>query len=402
MKRRSRASRWAFFSIAAALIAGSSTAAEPAETPWLESRVSLLDEWKTARPLPPLAPGARAWREAGIEPIRGMTLGPIESLIQEERGYGSARFFETLGEVKRLGANWISLTAFARVWDARSAGVDPRFERPHQEIREALRRSVEMAHARGLRVLLVPHLWLESGEWRAEMQPGNAARFEAWTRSYSQFALSWAEVAEDSGIDMLAAGVELRSWVTSSRAPSFVTLISQIREKYSGLITYAANWDDVDDTVILGHLDVIGINAFYPLHWEDDANWMQVEAGGQRVAEAITKLAARHERPVVFSEFGYTTRKNTAIKPWLWPEQLGEVDVDQAAQARAYAALLGSMNRVPGFAGAFVWRMYADVSDMSQEAEWGFSPWGKSAESVLRRTFSDPHFGDSPRPGFYY
>lgn len=399
---RSRAFSWALLSGAAALVSGSSLATVAPEPQWLEERSSLLEDWKPARDLPPLSSGARAWRDAGLEPIRGMTLGPIESLIQEDRGYGSERFFETLGEVKRLGANWISLTAFARVWDAKSAGVDPRFERPHEEIRRAVRRSVEMAHARGLRVLLVPHLWLESGEWRAEMQPGHAARFEAWSRSYSRFALSWAEVAEESGVDMLAAGVELRSWVTSSRAPSFVSLLGEIRGKYSGLLTYAANWDDVDDTVVLGHLDVIGINAFYPLHWEDDANWQQVEAGGDRVAEAIEKLAARYERPVVFSEFGYTTRKNTAIKPWLWPEQLGEVDVDQAAQARAYAALLGAMNRVPGFAGAFVWRMYADVSDMSQEAEWGFSPWGKSAESVLRRTFFDPRFGDPPALGFYY
>jgi hypothetical protein len=226
------------------------------------------------------------------------------------------------------------------------------------------------------------------------MEPQGKEQFARWAESYRRFALSWADIAEESHVDLLAAGVELRSWVTTARAPSFVELLNEIRTHYSGLLTYAANWDDAEDTVIWGHVDLIGINAFYPLHWEDDATFAQLEAGGQRVAESVEALAKRHERPVVFTEFGYTTRKNTAIKPWLWPEELGRVDVDQRAQAEAYAALLGSMRNVPGFAGAFVWRMYADVADMSQEAEWGFSPWGKESQPVLKAAFSDPDFGD--------
>lgn len=344
-----------------------------------------------------LSNGARGFFDAGLSPVRGMTIGPIESSLQPGRGYGSEAFEETLGEIERLGGNWISLTVFSRVWDLKSTGIELSFEQPVEKTREAVKRSVAQAHARGLRVLLVPHLWVESGGWRAEMEPEGKEQFARWAESYRRFALSWADVAEESHIDLFAAGVELRSWVTTARAPSFVDLLTEIRAHYSGLLTYAANWDDAEDTVIWGHVDLIGINAFYPLHWEDDATFAQLSAGGQRVAKSVEDLAKRHERPVVFTEFGYTTRKNTAIKPWLWPEELGRVDVDQTAQAQAYAALLGSMRNVPGFAGAFVWRMYADVADMSQEAEWGFSPWGKESQAVLQAAFSDPDFGD-PRP----
>ncbi len=345
-----------------------------------------------------LPAGARGWREAHLDPVRGMTIGPIESYLQPGRGYASAPFEETLGEVGKMGADWISLTVFGRVWDSQSAGVDLSFEQPSELTRTRVIRSVAQAHARGLRVLLVPHLWLESGEWRAEMQPRNQERFDKWVQSYQRFVLFWADVAQESGVDMLAAGVELRSWVTTSQAPSFIELVGKIRSHYAGLLTYAANWDDVDDTLILSELDVIGINAFYPLHWEENASWEQIEAGGNRVAQQVAELAERYERPVVFTEFGYTTRKDTAIQPWLWPEELGVVDVDQYAQARAYAGLLGSMKGVPGFAGAFVWRMYADITDMSQEAEWGFSPWGKESQRVLENTFQDEAFADPPDP----
>jgi hypothetical protein len=37
--------------------------------------------------------------------------------------------------------------------------------------------------------------------------------------------------------------------------------------------------------------------------------------------------------------------------------------------------------------GAFVWRLYADPDDLSQEAEWGFSPRGRQAELFLRDAF---------------
>ena len=46
----------------------------------------------------------------------------------------------------------------------------------------------------------------------------------------------------------------------------------------------------------------------------------------------------------------------------------------------------------PWFAGFFVWRLYSDPDDISQEAEFGFSPRGKLAERVLRDAFR-AHWG---------
>ncbi len=349
----------------------------------------------TRRTTPARLPtGASGLRDAGLPAIRGLTIGPIESYLQPGRGYGSPAFERTLDEVQRAGGNWISLTVFGRVWDKRGSGVTLDFERPFAETKANVLRSAQAAHRRGLRVLLVPHLWLESGEWRAELDPGAEGRWHAWERSYERFVLSWARVAEEADIDMLAAGVELRSWVTTAHAPSYAQILTRIRQNYSGLLTYAANWDDVEDTVILGQLDVIGINAFYPLHWQNGATHEELLAGAERAAEAVELLARRYDKPVIFTEFGYTARANAAIEPWLWPEQLGTVEVDLDAQAEAYAALLFNLARVPGFGGTFVWRIYADLGDTSQEPRWGFSPWDKPAEGVLCAAFRSPWWGD--------
>jgi hypothetical protein len=341
-----------------------------------------------------LPAGATGLRAAGLPAIRGLTIGPIESYLQPGRGYGSEALDRTLDEVARAGGNWISLTVFGRVWDKRGSGVTLDFERSFEETQGNVRRTVRAAHRRGLRVLLVPHLWLESGEWRAELDPGTTQRWRAWEKSYERFVISWARIAEEESVDMLSAGVELRSWVTTARAPGFVRILDRVRASYSGLVTYAANWDDVEDTVVLGELDVIGINAFYPLHWENGATHEQLLAGGARAAEAVRQLSSRFDKPVIFTEFGYTARKDAAIEPWLWPEQLGSVQLDKNAQAEAYAALLFALMDVPGFGGTFVWRIYADLGDVSQEPHWGFSPWDKPAEGVLRAAFRRPWWGD--------
>ena len=76
------------------------------------------------------------------------------------------------------------------------------------------------------------------------------------------------------------------------------------------------------------------------------------------------------------------------------------VRVDQPAQAMACRALIAPALELPEFLGFFVWRLYADPDDMSQEAEWGFSPRGKLAETVVHDGFHAWWAADGPQqPG---
>jgi len=339
-------------------------------------------------------------REAVLGAIRGVTVGPIESSLHPGRGYGSEPCARTMQDVRRMGGTWVSLTPFGRVWDLAPTGVDPTFEAPAAENRKNVALAIRQAHAEGLRVLLVPHLWVETGGWRALVDPGDDEAWKRWARGYERFVLGWARVAESEGADLFSMGVELRSWVTTERAPLFSEAIRAVRQVYSGPLTYAANWDDVEDTVILGELDVIGVNAFFPLAEKKGAGFETLLAGGKAVAERMRRVAESWHKPILFTEIGYTTRADPAVEPWTWPDGMTEVVVDQRAQADAYTALVAPLLDEPWFAGFFVWRVYADPHDMSQEAEWGFSPRGKLAELVVRDAFATHWAADGVRfPG---
>lgn len=332
------------------------------------------------------APGAGEleWSRQELSAIRGATVGPIENSLFPGRGYGTPSSAALLDELSRQGMNWVSITPFGRIWSLSSTEIQMDFEAPYEDNRRAIREVVSQAHARGIRVLIIPHLWVVTpGLWRGEIDPESAEGWSAYHESYTQFVLAWAREAQRAGADAFSIGVECKSW--SGRFGGVWTqLIERVRGVFDGFLTYSANWDEVRDVLFWDQLDLIGINAFYPLADHEGATDQEYEAGAIRARDRVAALAQHWGRPVLFAEVGYTTRANAAVRPWVWPDGLRNVEIDEHEQARALRAVLSAFASESWFVGYFVWRYYADLDDVSQEAVWGFSPYGKEAEGVLR------------------
>lgn len=329
--------------------------------------------------------------------IRGVTVGPIESSQQPGRGYGTTYTEALLDELVRLGANAVSITPFGRIWSLTSTDIAMDFEAPYEENRQAIRRMIAQAKARGLVVLLIPHLWVETSGWRGEIDPGSDAGWRKYRESYRSFVLRWARDAEAFGADAFSIGVECKSF--SGRFGGYWTdLIREVRSVFHGKLTYSANWDEAEDVLFWDQLDYIGVNAFYPLAHDNDASYERYVEGAAQALDQVEQLQKLLHKPVLFVEIGYTTRTNAAVEPWLWPDGMQNVVIDEWEQARALAALIGAAVPRPWFSGFFVWRYYANLDDVSQEAAWGFSPHAKLAEPLLRAVFETPWAADEPLP----
>ncbi len=287
----------------------------------------------------------------------------------------------------------VSITPFGRIWSLSSTDVALDFEAPYRQNRANVARMIQQAHARGMRVLLIPHLWVETGGWRGEMDPGSPAGWAAYQQSYGRFVLAWAQLAAEAGADAFSIGVECKSW--SGRFGGFWTrLIRDVRSQFQGVITYSANWDEVENVLFWDQLDLIGVNAFYPLADHGGASYAEYVAGAERARDSIRRVAEILQMPVLFVEVGYTTRRDAAVEPWLWPDDMTAVAFDEDEQARALAAVFEAFLPEPWFAGFFVWRYYASLDDISQEHIWGFSPHGKVAEPMLQQVFGFAWGGD--------
>jgi hypothetical protein len=325
--------------------------------------------------------------------LRGVTIGPIESSQQPARGYGTDASRVLLDELVRLGVNAISITPFGRIWSLHSTQISRDFELPFEQSRASVMQLVGDAKARGMKVLIVPHLWVETSGWRGEIDPGSDAGWLAYQKSYREFVLGWAEVAQRAGADALSIGVECKSW-SGRFGPYWMALIADLRAAFAGQLTYSSNWDEADDVLFWDQLDFIGINAFYPLADRESASYASYADGAARAVDRALALGRLVAKPVVFVEIGYTTRRDAAVQPWLWPDDMRDVVIDEWEQARALSALLGAAITQPAFRGLFVWRYYANLDDVSQEANWGFSPHGKLAERLLSNVFHTAWAGD--------
>jgi hypothetical protein len=343
-----------------------------------------LTLWSAFGFLAPLS--ARAWGNPERAAIRGVTVGPIESSQQPGRGYGTAYSAELLDELSKMGANWISITPFGRIWSLQSTEILMDFEAPYQQNREAIATFIRQAHERGFRVMIIPHLWVETSGWRGEIDPGSDENWAAYQASYTSFIMRWAKDAQAWGADGFSIGVECKSW--SGRFGEYWTLlIREIRRVFRGFLTYSSNWDEVENVLFWDQLDLIGVNAFYPLANHNNATYEEYLAGGRRAVQDLKQISQDLDKPVLFVEVGYTSRRNAAVEPWLWPDTMENVVVDEVEQARAISAILEAALPNPWLVGFFVWRYYANIDDVSQEAIWGFSPHGKLAESVLANVF---------------
>lgn len=343
-----------------------------------------------------LPPGADGWSAAGYEGVRGVTIGPIENSLFPGRGYGTASSAALLDHLARQGVTWVSVTPFGRIWDLRSTEIDMDFEAPWEDNRRAIRELVRQAHERGIRVLIIPHLWVETEGWRGEIDPGSPEGWAAYHASYQRFVTAWAREAAVAGADAFSVGVECKSW-SGRFGGVWRALITEVRAVFGGLLTYSANWDEAEDVLFWDQLDLVGINAFYPLASHAGATFEEYVRGAIAARRSVGELASVLEMPVLFVEVGYTTRTDAAVEPWLWPDGMEGVVVDEAEQARALLASFRGFLPEPWFTGFFVWRYYADLDDVSQEAVWGFSPHGKRAARVLARVYGAP-WGVDPAP----
>lgn len=102
-------------------------------------------------------------------------------------------------------------------------------------------------------------------------------------------------------------------------------LIAEMRKVYSGRLTYAANFDQYKEVGFWDALDLIGINAYFPLRTLKDR-----DATGPELYDVLLEswrtilgryVAFREEinlgsKPALFTEIGYTRRRRATLAPW--------------------------------------------------------------------------------------
>jgi len=244
-------------------------------------------------------------------------------------------------------------------------------------------------HKKGLHVQLKPHLWMNDG-WRSNISLDTKAEWDAWFESYRINILRYAKIAEETKTELLCVGTELKTSI-KKQPEEWEKLISEIREIYSGELTYAANWyDEYEHVTFWNKLDYIGIQAYFPLTTTKNPNLARIEKGWEKSMKALKTIHEKYAKPILFTEVGYKSEAKATIKPWEWSPFLSSLTKKKSdrTQQLAYEALFKQTWNQPWFAGVYIWQWDTRTTKESAKTNLDFSPRFKPAENVMAKWFS--------------
>ena len=244
------------------------------------------------------------------------------------------------------------------------------------------------ARDRGFRTALKPHVDPFDGEWRGRIAPED---LDGWFASYTEHIAALARVANDAGCDLFVVASELQSLIGPEQRERWRGVIDAVRAVYGGEIAYAANWDGYERVSFWDMVDVVGIQAYFPLAAEADPSretlleaWLGDDGWMTGLLGWYTGTFVAGDKRLVFTEVGYLPTDFAARRPWEMEDDCfaasGERPYNGALQARAYAALLEASLALDGIYW-WHWEPYA-IAD--GDGRCRFTPQGKPAEEVLR------------------
>jgi hypothetical protein len=287
-------------------------------------------------------------------------------------GYDGPEVEENLREVIEMGATWVELTA---TWEQERRTSSNVFRTPRTVSDAGLERAIKLAHERGLKVFLKPHVDLPNPgqDSRRNIRPEDP---ETWFAAYTAFISHYAAMAERLRVEQFAVGTELSSVIYDR--PAWLRVIGAVRAQYHGTVVYAAG-SDYARVPIWDAVDMIGVDAYWTLSKASTTDVQALQAAWKPIRDKLAALSAKYDRKILFTEAGYTSQKGTTTDPSNW--RISKTP-DQTEQAAAYQALLATFSDQSWWAGVYWWVWSALPHTVAEPLD--FSPRGKTAEWVIR------------------
>lgn len=285
-----------------------------------------------------------------------------------------------------ISANYAAVMPFGFIRDINHSEVMFNSDRQwFGETKEGVKQYITKLKNHNLRIMLKPQLWVWHGEYTGYIEMNNEAEWTTLEKSYSKFILDFAELAEETNTEMFCIGTELEKFI-ENRPEYWTELIAEIKNVYSGKLTYAANWDEYKRTPFWNALDYIGIDAYFPI---SDSKTPTVEAckmGWQDHKTTIKKYSDSISKPVLFTEFGYRSVDYSTKEPWKSDRSMTQVNL--VAQTNATIALFDTFWDEPWFAGGFMWKWFNNHEAVGGHDNSQFTPQNKPVEQEISKYYS--------------
>lgn len=234
---------------------------------------------------------------------------------------------------------------------------------------EELKFFINEAHAAGLKVYLVPHI--TPVNWGPNTASGKPLLIpddiDVFFENYKQMIAHYAQIAEETDIDLLGIGcendsltIEEQNWYPGvDLNEKWYDIIEEARSHYSGKLTYSAAAADLEYSApnhvkFWDALDYIGFEWYLPVTDRTDITISELVDAAQEAIETLARpLYEQYGKPLLFTEVGFEA------KPYAWTrsyEGSGQDSAfDRLAAAICYEYLFQAIEEYEFIEGMFIW-----------------------------------------------
>lgn len=308
--------------------------------------------------------------------------------------FGSAGSDAAIEQARGANANYVTLIIPFQQDNIYSTAI---YKASYAPSDAALIHAIGKAHSLGMKVSIKPHIDPNDGRWRAEINPGDR---NSWFQNYGTILNHYASLGQQYGVEQIVVGAELITMATATsnpdNTPRWRGLIGQVRQRFSGSLTYSANWggnyfaEEFPHISFWDALDYIGISAYFELaNYNNPGVSQLVDSWSYWNTNKIQPLQQSVGKPVVFTEVGYRSVDGAASHPWDWGMS-GPGNYNAQEQINAIQALSQYWSNYSWFAGLQYWSWSTD-SNCCGAGHTGYEVQNKPAYETLRTAFSgDP------------
>jgi len=277
-------------------------------------------------------------------------------------------------EMKDIGIEWVGVNIW---WFQDNISSTTIYPKDWTDTALNITSFFDYIHAQGMKVLFKP--MLNSGDqiWRSYIEASTE-----WIAAYAEFIKYAAEIAENGSAEVFSIGCEMGNWQVHE--VDVVALIAEVRQIYSGKLTYAANHDSFWYINFWDKLDIIGVDAYFSFTLSYDPSLQDMIDVWDGFYDDLTKFQRKWNKPIFFIELGCQNRDGCNIAP---NDVKFNLNQDEEEFQMYYKSLFESkIWTAPWFKGTYWWMWDCRVID--ELTDTGFSPQLPIIKSTIHNYYS--------------
>jgi len=285
-----------------------------------------------------------------------------------------------------VGANYAAIMPFGFIKELSHPEIIHNTDRQwFGETRAGGKQYIEELRKKHINIMIKPQIWVWRGEFTGNIEMTSEDDWKTLEASYTSFVMEYADLAQETKAEILCIGTELENFI-KERPEYWHNLIKEIKTVYTGQLTYAANWDEFKRTPFWSELDFIGVDAYFPVSATQTPTVEDCKAGWQKHKAVIKSLSEKHDKPILFTEYGYRSTDFTGKEPWESDHTLKSLNFE--GQANATQALFEEFWDEDWFAGGFVWKWFHAHNEVGGDKDNQFTPQNKPAEQIIKTYYT--------------